>query len=63
MALKKYNNVLTSRMLSKKYLKDTHILDLVGVGQKITYNSKKQSQKSNRDPTAGYPDYIRDFPP
>ena len=41
MALKKYNNLLTSGMWSTKYLKDSQILALVGVAQKLVDGSKK----------------------
>ena len=41
MALKKYNNLLTSWRCSNKDPKDSHILALVGVAQNITDDSKK----------------------
>ena len=44
MALKKYNNLLTSRRSSKKDPKDSHILALVGVAQNLVDDSKKSSE-------------------
>ena len=55
-ALKKYNNILTSGRCSKKDTKDVQILSLVGVSQKIADNSKTSYEKpntSNRDLTKG----------
>ena len=61
--LKNYNKILTSGRCYTKYTKDSHILNLVGVDQKIAYNSNKSSEKSNRDPTKGDTSYTRDLPP
>ena len=47
MALKKYNNLLTSGRWSNKDPKDTQILALVGVAQNLADDSKKSSDKSN----------------
>ena len=47
MVLKKYSNVLTSGSWSTKYPKDSQILALVGVSQKLMNDSKKISEKSN----------------
>ena len=63
MALKNYNNLLTSGMWSNKYPKDSHIMALVGVSQKLADNPKKSSEKSNIYPTKGEPAYIRYLPP
>ena len=46
MALKKYNNLLTSGRWSNKDPKDYHILYLVGVDQKLADDSKKSSDQS-----------------
>ena len=65
MDLKKCNNLLTSGRWYSKDPKDTQILDLVGVVQKLADDSKK-SEKSNtsiRDTTKGKPAYIVDLPP
>ena len=43
MALKKYNNLLTSVVWSNKDPKDVNILALIGVAQKLAKNSKKPS--------------------
>ena len=53
MALKKYNNLLTSERWPTKDPKDAQILDLVGVAQKIMDDSKKKSENSNRGSTNG----------
>ena len=56
MALKNYNNLLTSGKWSTKDPKDAQILDLVGGSQKIADDSKKSSEKyntSNRETTKG----------
>ena len=52
-------------MCSTKYPKDSQILALVGVAQKLADDSNKSSEKSNtnRDTTKGEPAYIRDLPP
>ena len=66
MALKKYNNLLTSGRWSTKDTKDDQILDLVVVAQNLEYESKKSSDKSNtsnRETTRGEPSYTRDLPP
>ena len=45
---------------------DYKILALVGVAQKLAYDTKKSSDKSNtsnRDTTKVEPDYIRDLLP
>ena len=63
---KKYNNLLTSRKCPNKNTKDDHILSLVGVYQKLEYDSKKSSEKSNtssRESTKGELAYTRDLPP
>ena len=44
-ALKKYNNPLTSGMWFTKYPKDAYILALVQVDQKLADNSRKSSEK------------------
>ena len=62
MSPKNYNNLFTSGSWSNKDPKDDHILDLVGVAQNIADNSKKESEKSNRNWTKREPDYIRDLP-
>ena len=61
-----YNNLLNSGKWSKKNIKDTQILALVGVSQKIEYDCKKSFEKystSNMESTKGEPAYIRDLPP
>ena len=63
MALKKYNNLLTSGRWSTKNTKDDQILALVGVAQNLSDDSKKASEKSNRESTKGEPAYIKDLPP
>ena len=66
MVLKKYNNLLTPGRWSNKDPKDSHILALLGVAQKLSYDSKKSSKKyntSNRESTKGDPAYTRDLPP
>ena len=65
-ALKKYNNLLTSGRWSKIDNNNYHILDFIGLAQKVTDNSDKSPEKSNaynRDPTMGEPAYTRDLPP
>ena len=47
MDLKEYKNLLTSGRWYIKDLKDDHILSLVGLDQKIAYESNKSSDKSN----------------
>ena len=64
MALKKYNQLLTSGRWSNKDPKDDPILDIVWVEQKLADGSKKSSDKSNTsnsDSTKGYPAYTRDI--
>ena len=56
MALKKYNNLLTSGRWSTKDPKDAQILDLVGVAQKLSDDLNKSSDKYNRGSTKGEPD-------
>ena len=63
MALDNYNKLLTSGRWSKKDPKDAQILDLVGVDQNLADDSKKSSDKSNRESTKGYQAYTRDLPP
>ena len=66
MALKKYNNLLTSWRWSTKYTEGAQILILVGVEQNLAYDSKKSSEKSNtsnRETTKVNPSYIRYLPP
>ena len=66
MALKTYIYLLTSGRRYNKETKDSHILDLVGVTQKLSDDSKKSSEKfntSNRESTKGELDYTRDLPP
>ena len=56
MALKKYNNILTSGRLYNKNPKDYKILDIVGVAQKLADDSNKSSGKSktsNSESTKG----------
>ena len=65
MALKTYIYLLTSGRRYNKETKDSHILDLVGVTQKLSDDSKKSSEKfntSNRESNKVDPDYIRDLP-
>ena len=45
MALKKYNNLITSGSWSTKDPNDDQILSLVGMSQKISDDSKKSSEK------------------
>ena len=45
MELKKYNKPLTSRRWYTKYLKDSQILDLVGLAQKLADDSNKSFDK------------------
>ena len=61
--MKKCNNLLTSGRWSKKYPKDYHILDIVGVYQKLADISNKSSYKSNRDLINGEQAYITNLPP
>ena len=66
MALNKYNNLLTSGRWSTKDIKYFQILSLAGVAQKLAYESKISSEKSNtsnRETTKGEPAYTRDLPP
>ena len=66
MALKKYNNLITSGMWSTRDPKGDHILALVEVAQKLADDSKKSSESSNtskRETTKGEPSYIRDLSP
>ena len=53
MPLKKCNNLLTSGRWSNKDPKDDHIMDLVGVAQKLSDDSNKSSDKYNNDPAKG----------
>ena len=62
-ALKNYNNLLTSGMWFNKDPKDSHIMALVVVAQNLADESNKSSEKSNRDSTKGDPDYLRYLPP
>ena len=63
MDLNKYNNLLTSGRWYIKDPKSAHILALVGVSHNIMNDSKKASDKSNRESTKLEPAYIRDLPP
>ena len=66
MAPKNYNNLLASGSWSNKDPKDSHILYILGVAQKLANDSKKSSDKSNisnRESTKGDPAYIRYLPP
>ena len=54
MVLKKYNNVLTSGRWFNKYPKDSKILDLFVVAQKLADDSKVSSEKSNRESKKGF---------
>ena len=45
--LDNYNNIFTSWWLSNKDPKDYQILDLLGVDQKLSDDSKKSYEKSN----------------
>ena len=47
MALKKYNKLLTSGRWNNKDNKDSHILTLVGVAQKLADESNKLCEKYN----------------
>ena len=49
MELKKYNNIITSGGWSNKDSNDAHILALVVVAQKLVYDLKKTSDKSNME--------------
>ena len=62
-SMKKYNNLLTPGRRYNKEHKDSQILDLVGVEQKLADDSKKSSEKSNRESTKVEPAYTRDLPP
>ena len=58
MSLKKYNNLLTLGRWSVKDTKDSQILYLLGVAQKLADDSNKSSERSNtsnRDATKGEP--------
>ena len=60
MSLNSYNNLFTSERWSNKDPKDSQILSLVGVYQKLSDESKKSSEKSNtsnRESTKGDPAY------
>ena len=62
MNLKNYNNLLTSGRWSSKDTKYAQILALVGVDQKLAYDLKKSSDKSNtsnRESTKVEPSYTR----
>ena len=63
MDLKRYNNLLTSGRWYNKDPKYYQMLDLGVVDQNIADDPKKSSDKSNKDPTKGDPDYTRNFPP
>ena len=63
MALKKYNNLLTSGICSSKDPKDAQILALVGVAQILANGSRKPLEYPIRYSTKGYPAYIRDLSP
>ena len=43
MPLKNYNDLLTLGSWYNKYTKDAHILAIVGVAQKLEYDSNKAS--------------------
>ena len=60
---KKYNNLLTSGMWSNKDPKNVQILAIAGVDQNLADDSKKSSEKPNREPTRGDPAYTRELPP
>ena len=66
MDLNKYKNLI-SRRCSTKYSKDTKILPLSGVVEKVTEdakNSTERSDRSNKDPnlnTGGDTEYINDI--
>ena len=63
MALKKYNNLLTSGRWSNK---DPKYLSILGVAQNLVDGSNKSSDKSNTsktESTKGEIAYIRDPPP
>ena len=66
MSLENYNKLLTSRRWYNKDPKYALIMSLVGVAQKLAYDSNKSSDKSNtfkRESTKGYTAYIRYPPP
>ena len=63
MDLKKYNNLITSGRWCTKDPKDAQILTPVVLDQKLVDDSKKTSDKSNRESTKLEPAYIRDLPP
>ena len=66
MSLKNYKKLLTSGSCSTKDTMEYQILALVGVAQKIAYDSKKSSDKfntSNRETKKEWPAYIRYFLP
>ena len=65
MVVKKYINLLTSGRWSNKDPTDSNILALLGVDQKLAYESNKSSEKSNtptKESTKGEPAYIKDLP-
>ena len=51
--MKKYNNLLTSMRCPNKDPKDAHVLDLLVVDQRFMDESKKTSDKSNREYNKG----------
>ena len=61
--LKNYNNLLISSRWSTNDLNYSQILDIVGVSQKISYDSNKASENSNLDLTNVKLAYISDLPP
>ena len=63
MALKKYNNLLTSGRWSNKDPNDANILALVGVDQKLANDFKKPSENTSKESTKGEPAYIRYLSP
>ena len=63
MDLKKYNNPLTSERWYTKEHNDAHILDLFRAAQNLIDDSKKTSDKSNKEPKKWELAYIRDLPP
>ena len=65
MSLNEYRNIFTSVRWSTKDYKDIQILAIIGVAQKLAYDSNKLSEKSNnynRKSTRGERAYTRYLP-
>ena len=63
MDIKKYNNLITSGRRSKKVPKDSQILALVVMPQKIANDYNTPSLKPSVESTKVETAYIRDIPP